>query len=100
MLQVTARAATILKEARSQRGVPETFGLRVAQPTPSSNSQSPVHLEFSEEPAPGDQVSEANGLRLFVAAEIAEPLSEQAIDAQGAEPGSDLVIREQSEVDE
>ena len=82
MLQVTARAATILKEARSQRGVPETFGLRVAQPT--SNSQSPVHLEFTEEPAPGDQVSEANGLRLFVAGEIAEPLTEQAIDAAGA----------------
>ena len=98
MLQVTARAATILKEARSQRGVPETFGLRVAQPT--SNSQSSVHLEFTEQPAPGDQVSEANGLRLFVAAEIAEPLTEQAIDAQGAEPGFDLVLREQDAVDE
>jgi Fe-S cluster assembly iron-binding protein IscA len=98
MLQVTARAATILKEARSQRGVPETFGLRVAQPT--SNSQSGVHLEFTEEPAPGDQVSEANGLRLFIAPEIAEPLTEQAIDAQGAEPGSDLVLREQNDVDE
>ena len=98
MLQVTARAATILKEARSQRGVPETFGLRVAQPT--SNSQSPVHLEFTEQPAPGDQVSEANGLRLFVAAEVAEPLDEQAIDAQGAEPGSDLVLREQNAADE
>ena len=98
MLQVTARAATILKEARSQRGVPETFGLRVAQPT--SNSQSTVHLEFTEEPAPGDQVNEANGLRLFIAPEIAEPLTEQAIDAQGAELGSDLVLREQNDVDE
>ena len=98
MLQVTARAATILKEARSQRGVPETFGLRIAQPTP--NSHCPVHLEFTEAPAPGDLVSETNGLRLFVAAEIAEPLTEQAIDAQAAEPGSDLVLREQNDVDE
>ena len=45
-------------------------------------------------------MSEANGLRLFVAAEIAEPLTEQAIDAQGAEPGFDLVLREQDAVDE
>ncbi|HEY3669977.1 MAG TPA: hypothetical protein VGN51_03505 [Acidimicrobiia bacterium] len=98
MLQVTARAATILKEARSRRGVPETFGLRVAQST--SNSQSPVHLEFTEEPAPGDQVGEANGLRLFVAPEIAEPLTEQAIDAHGTEAGSDLVFRQQNDIDE
>ncbi len=98
MLQVTARAATILKEARSRRGVPETFGLRIAQPT--SNSQSPVHLEFTEEPALGDQVSEAHGLRLFIAPEIAEPLTEPAIDAQAAEAGSDLVLREQNDIDE
>jgi Fe-S cluster assembly iron-binding protein IscA len=100
MLQVTARAATILKEARSQRGVPETFGLRVAQPT--SNSQSPIHLEFAESPALGDEVSEVNGLRLFVAAEVAEPLTEQAIDAQDSASGSgsNLVLREQHEVEE
>ena len=98
MLQVTARAATLLKEARSQRGVPESFGLRIAQPV--SDSQSPVHLEFTEGPAAGDEVSEANGLRLFVAAEIAEPLTEQAIDTQETPSGANLVIREQSEVEE
>ena len=96
MFQVTARAATVLKEARSQRGVPETFGLRIAQP--ESDSRSPVHLEFTEGPAAGDEVSEANGLRLFVAAEIAEPLTEQAIDTQEGPSGANLVIRDQNDV--
>jgi Fe-S cluster assembly iron-binding protein IscA len=93
---VTARAATLLKQERSQRGVPESFGLRIAQS--ESDSRSPVHLEFTQEPAPGDEISETNGLRLFVAAEIAEPLTEQAIDTKQSDHGANLVIRDQRDV--
>jgi len=96
MLQLTVRAATLLKQERSQRGVPESFGLRIAQS--ESDSRSPVHLEFTEAPAPGDEVSETNGLRLFVAAEIAEPLTEQAIDTKESDEGANLVIRDQRDV--
>jgi Fe-S cluster assembly iron-binding protein IscA len=96
MLQVTARAATLLKQERSQRGVPESFGLRIAQS--ESDSRSPVHLEFTEGPAPGDEVSETNGLLLFVASEIADPLTEQAIDTKEGDDGANLVIRDQADV--
>jgi len=96
MLQVTARAATLLKQERSQRGVPDNFGLRIAQS--DGDSRSPVHLEFTERPAPGDEVSEMNGLRLFVASEIAEPLTEQAIDTKEDDHGANLVIRDQRDV--
>ena len=98
MLQVTDRAATVLKETRSQQGVPENFGLRVAPPV--STTKSGIQLEFTEEPVKGDEVGETNGLRLFVAPEIAEPLAEQVIDAQSSESGSNFVLRNQSDVQE
>jgi Fe-S cluster assembly iron-binding protein IscA len=86
----------LLKEERSQRGLPETFGLRVA-PT-ESDSSSPLHLAFTDQPTAGDEVSETNGLRVFVAADIAEPLTEQAIDTQDSDAGASLVIRDQGDV--
>ena len=98
MLQVTDRAAAVLKEARSLQGVPGNFGLRVKPP--ESDSKSGIQLEFTEGPATGDEVGETNGLRLFVAREIAEPLAEQAIDTQDSTSGSNLVLRDQSDVQE
>jgi Fe-S cluster assembly iron-binding protein IscA len=96
MLQVTDRAATVLKETRSRQGVPENFGLRVAPP--ASTTKSGIQLEFTEGPAKGDEVGETNGLRFFVAPEIAEPLAEQVIDAQDSPSGSSFVLREQGDV--
>ena len=98
MLQVTARAASLLKETRSQRGVPETFGLRVGPPV--SDGGSGLQLEFTEGPVTGDEVGEANGLRLFIAPQVAEPLAEQAIDTQSSPSGANLVLRDQSDVQE
>jgi Fe-S cluster assembly iron-binding protein IscA len=98
MLQVTDRAATVLKETRSQQGVPDNFGLRVAPPV--STTKSGIQLEFTEGPAKGDEVGEMNGLRLFVAPEIAEPLAEQVIDTDNSASGSSLVLRDQGDVQE
>lgn len=95
MLQVTTRAATLLKEARSQQGLPEDFGLRV-QP-PRSDARGGIRLEFTAEPGAGDQVVETDGLRIFVSPDVAAPLAEQAIDTQDTPSGSDLVLRDQSE---
>ena len=103
MLQVTTRAAAVLKEARAQRGFPEYFGLRVesrqADPSRQSDSSGGLRLEFSEEPVEGDQIGETEGLRVFVSPEIAEPLAEMAIDARDTPSGSDLVMRYQSDVE-
>ena len=93
MLQVTDRAAEILEQERAGRGVPDSFGLRVRQD--GSNSTSMLHLEFTEEPVPGDQIGETNGVRLFVAADIADALADHAIDAA---EDTGLVIRDQSEL--
>ncbi len=98
MLQVTARAATLLKEERSRQGIPDDFGLRVGRPT--SDARDALELRFTPEPRRDDEVGETNGLRVFVAAEVAEPLAEQAIDTQSSESGSDLVLRDQRDVED
>jgi Fe-S cluster assembly iron-binding protein IscA len=95
MLQITSRAAAALNEERSQRGIPESFGLRVQQER--SDSTTGLRLEFAAAPVPGDEVSETEGVRVFVAPDIADVLAGQAIDASD-EAG--LVLRDQSEVQE
>jgi Fe-S cluster assembly iron-binding protein IscA len=94
MLQLTTRAAEILEQERADRGIPDTFGLRVRQD--HSDSKSMLQLEFTEGPVPGDQVGEAGGVRLFVAADIADVLAGQAIDAT---ENSGLVVRDQHDVE-
>jgi Fe-S cluster assembly iron-binding protein IscA len=95
MLQVTTRAAAVLNEERSHRGIPESFGLRVQQDR--SDSTARLRLEFAATPVAGDEVGETAGVRVFVAPDIAEVLAGQAIDAS---EGSGLVLREQSELEE
>ncbi len=94
MLQITSRAAAVLVEERADRGVPDSFGLRVEQD--HSDSTARLRLEFTESPIPGDEVGESEGMRMFVAPDIADALAEQTIDALD---GSGLVLREQGDTD-
>jgi Fe-S cluster assembly iron-binding protein IscA len=98
MLQVTSSAAEFLRDARSQQGFPDSFGVRLQARGPDPLGG--VRLAFAEGPVEGDLVGETEGVRLFVAPEIAETLAEQAIDTQETPTGSDLVLRDQSEVAE
>jgi Fe-S cluster assembly iron-binding protein IscA len=93
MLQITSRAVAVLTEERADRGVPNSFGLRVEQD--QSDSTARLRLAFTEQPAAGDHVTESNGVRMFVASDIAEVVAQQAIDAS---EHSGLVLRDQSEV--
>jgi Fe-S cluster assembly iron-binding protein IscA len=95
MLQVTTRAAAVLNEEKSQRGIPDSFGLRVEQDR--SDSTARLRLEFTEAPVAGDEVAETGGVRVFVAPDVAEVLAGQAIDTS---EGSGLVLRDQSELEE
>ena len=95
MLQLTNRAAARLSEERTHRGIPESFGLRVDQDR--SDSTVGLRLEFTDAPIPGDEVSETEGVRVFVAPDVADVLAAQAIDISEDE---DLVLRDQSELEE
>ncbi|MDZ7677674.1 MAG: hypothetical protein U5K29_03880 [Acidimicrobiales bacterium] len=101
MLQCTQAAAATLDQVREEQGLPENYGLRVF-PAESEQGQVTLGLGFAEAPGEGDQVAETHGTKLFVAPEIAEELSEMALDIQpdptqdgNAEP--QLVLRRAEE---
>jgi len=77
---------------REQQGVPESYGLRVF---PSHGPIGGVAVGFADHPQEGDQVNQETGERLFVAPEVAEELSEYALDIvdDRAADGVDVVKR-------
>lgn len=93
MLTMTPSAAELVNHAREEQGLPDHFCLRVfAAP---SQDGTPVKLSFTEGPAEGDAVAETQGNRVFVSAELAEPLSDAVMDTTETPEGVGLVFRPQ-----
>lgn len=99
MLQITHAAAELLSEIRREQDVPEDHGLRVFAETSNADEVS-IGLGFTAAPAAGDQVTEQDGLKVFVAPEVAAPLTDTAIDVTPASNGATrLVFRPQAEAE-
>jgi Fe-S cluster assembly iron-binding protein IscA len=97
VLQITHAAAELLTELRREQDVPDDHGLRVFAETTNADEVS-IGLGFTDTPAEGDQVTEQEGIKVFVAPEVAAPLSDAAIDVTPATNGATrLVFRPQSE---
>ncbi len=96
MLQITPGAAALLTELRDGQDVPETFGVRVF-PESTQPGEVTIGLGFTEEPAADDQVTEQDGLKVFVAQELAAPLDDAAIDVSQDDGASRLVFRPQDQ---
>ncbi len=97
MLQITHDAAQLLTELRRGQNLSEDHGLRVFAET-SEPGEITIGLGFAESPAQGDQVTEQEGMKVFIAPELAAPLEDAAIDVTKADDGaSRLVFRPQSE---
>lgn len=94
MLQVSDPAVAVLEEARTAQDVPDTFGVRISGQATQSG-QLEVLLGFSEEPSENDEVTEQAGTRIFIAPDIAEPLSDAVLDLEDTPAGSQLTIRPQ-----
>jgi Fe-S cluster assembly iron-binding protein IscA len=94
MLELTSRAVATLAYARWLRGLPEQFSVRVVLDATGKTPR--FQVSFAEEPEEGDAVGEAEGMRVFVASGIAEPLADYVLDAdeEGGIPG--LVLRRRS----
>jgi Fe-S cluster assembly iron-binding protein IscA len=97
VLQITHGAATFLSELRRGREVPETYGLRVF-PESTKPGAITIGLGFTDTPLEGDQVTEHDGLRVFVAPELAAPLEDAAIDVTGDNGTPRLLFRPQGEL--
>lgn len=96
MLKISSDAADVLRQARQEASIPDSYGLRVfAERTTDSGAD--IGLGFAPAPEEGDDVVEEEGLTLFVANEVAGPLSEAVLDARQGEQGATLVLRPKQE---
>jgi len=91
MLRITSQAATLLSQARAESGAPDGAGVRFFAHA-SSETGTEIGLDFVPGPAEGDQVSEQEGVSVFVAPEVAEPLKEAVIDAKPVNGAPQLVL--------
>jgi Fe-S cluster assembly iron-binding protein IscA len=98
VLQITHDAAALITTLRRGQDVPDDHGLRIYAET-SEPDEITIALGFTDSPATGDQVTEQEGLKVFVAPEVAEPLRDTAIDVTPADDGAQrLVFRPQADV--
>ena len=92
MLEITHGAAALLSELRRGQEIPEDYGLRVF-PETNTPGEVTIGLGFTDQPAANDQVTEADGLKVFVAQELAAPLEDAAIDVAEDDGASRLIFR-------
>lgn len=92
MLEITHNAAELLSEIRKGQDVPDSYGLRVF-PESTAPGEVTIGLGFTDGPVTGDQVTQADGMKVFVAEELAAPLDNTAIDIAEGNGVARLVFR-------
>ena len=97
MLTVTKKAATVLKAVQAVEGAGRETGIRIRRSAIARDSGGRTQaLSFAivEQPSPGDQESEQNGLRIFVDEQLIEMLDGRTLDVSNEGEGrSKLVFR-------
>jgi Fe-S cluster assembly iron-binding protein IscA len=96
VLEITRGAAALLTELRQGQDVPEDYGLRVF-PETNQPGEVTIGLGFTDQPAAGDQVAEQQGMKVFVAQELAAPLEDAAIDVTDEGGAARLMFRPKGE---
>jgi Fe-S cluster assembly iron-binding protein IscA len=89
MLTLSEAAATLLGEARARQGIPDDALLRVAA---ASGQEQGLRLGFVDQPQAGDQTGTAHGMKMCVAADVADDLEGTAIDVETIGDDTQLVI--------
>ena len=92
MLQLTHEASALLKDVRRESGAPPDAGVRV-QIDQTVEGKEAIRLHFKKDPEPTDQTIETEDLRVFVAKELAEPLSETVLEVRATNQGDQLAFR-------
>jgi Fe-S cluster assembly iron-binding protein IscA len=92
MLRLSDTAVAVLKEARTGAGAQEDAGVRLDS-VPNEHEVAKVRVEFAEEPKPGDVEFEESGLRVFIASQLVESLSDRVLDADMTPQGPHLAFR-------
>ncbi|HMC52116.1 MAG TPA: hypothetical protein VKI64_05090 [Acidimicrobiales bacterium] len=97
MLKLTETAADRIEQVRRGQGLPDSFGVRVSGAAVPDGKVA-LQVAFSDGPVEGDQVAEQHGTQVFVAPDVAEPLTDAELDVEsGAADGVQLVLRPQAD---
>lgn len=98
VLQVTSAAMSTFEQARQGQDVPEDAGVRIYAQR-DEQGEIGIALAFAAEPEADDQVTETDGTDVYIAPELAQPLSDSVLDVREAEQGHELVITNQDDAE-
>lgn len=73
----------------------DSAGVRISGTVDDSGALS-LELMLQEEPEPTDEVNDQEGIRVFLAPEVSEPLSEFELDVAEEEDGARLQLQEKN----
>ena len=94
MLTVTKEAATLLKAAKAAEGASDDAGIRIQTAIISARDKTiAIRLAVADEPGPGDQAIEQQGLRIFVEGALIDTLADRTLDVRDAHERVELVFR-------
>ncbi len=94
MLNITDRAISLLKLAKSAEGEPEAaVRIEKARYGNDAGGSSGIGVAIVDEPEDGDAEIEQKGLRIFIERSLVEPLQDRTLDVRdGGEQGPLLVF--------
>jgi Fe-S cluster assembly iron-binding protein IscA len=93
VFELTSRAAAALAETRARSGLGDTIAIRISASESGNGSSAGYQLRFASHPTPSDVVMETAGTRVFVAADLAEPLKALVLDTVDTAQGARLVLK-------
>lgn len=94
MLQVTDTAASVFQDILSKDDV-HGSAIRLA-PTIQADGQGGITIEAIEQPSPADAATQAEGVQVVVASELAPSLEDAVLDARKTEQGAEFFLRPQA----
>lgn len=93
MLTATKNAAELLTDIRARSEAPDDAMLRIATGSQAADGEDPtISLGFVDEPLASDEVGDAHGLGICVAAELAPQLRDAVLDIVEEQGQSRLVF--------
>jgi len=93
MLQITDTAASAFRDILAQEDV-QGSAIRLA-PETQADGRGGIALEAIDQPAPADAPTQARGVEVVVAPELAPSLEDAVLDARPTEQGAEFFIRPQ-----
>lgn len=94
MLQLTDAAMDSLRAMRGDSAAPDDAAVRFYVEGEAANQR--IGFAFGQEvPDTDEKVADHAGLEVYVARELADPLSESVVDARKTDQGGELFLRDQ-----